>query len=98
MDPIHALPSHLPLLGHVFVNNVANMADEDDILLFPVFHNPVGDRLENSIANRFLTRWLGLGISSAIGLGIGDHGDGEGAFRCRGQWNLLGGNGGGETG
>lgn len=87
MNPIHALASHLPLFRHVFVNDVANVADEDDVLLLTILRNPIGDRLENGITNDFVAGRIGLCVSSAICLRIWN--DGDRKRTCRGRRELC---------
>ena len=94
MNPIHALASHRPLFWNVFVNDVANVADENDVLLLTILRNPIRDRLENGIANVFVASRIGLCVSSAIRLCIRNDGDRKRTRRGRSESRVVSQNGG----
>lgn len=89
VNPIHAQASHCPLFGYVLVNDVANVTDEDDVLLLTILGNPIRDRLENWIANVFVVGRGKLCASSAIRLRIGEDGDCKRTRRGRSKSRVV---------
>jgi hypothetical protein len=83
MEPIQALARETPLVVVVDVDDVTDVADEDDVLGADVFDDPAGVVLENGIGERRRAVGRALGRAAIVALRVGDDYEGEGARRRR---------------
>lgn len=76
---------HSPLSGVIFIDDVSNMADEDNVLFIAIFNNPLHLSLKIHVCDRVATLRCGLAVLASVVLRVGDDYNSEGPGRHRRQ-------------
>lgn len=76
---------HGPLSEVIFIDDVSNMTDEDNVLLITIFNNPLHLSLKIQVCDRIAALRRGFAVPASVVLRVGDDHNREGPGRHRRQ-------------